>query len=87
VLLLVCLLCLVIVRIWVQQFMDYEVMQPREDVEKYFQGRIHYSQSYRLSEWSYRWQYFTVRVITIFAPLTFLAGLSLSLLFLYRNLQ
>jgi hypothetical protein len=85
--LVVCFLLLVIIRIWVQQFMDYEVMQPREDVEKYFQGRIHYSQSYRLEEWSYRWQYFTVRVITVLAPLTFLVGLSLSLLFLYRNLQ
>ncbi|HYW73337.1 MAG TPA: hypothetical protein VE961_20110 [Pyrinomonadaceae bacterium] len=85
--LVLCLLQLVVIRIWVQQFMDYEVMQPREEVEKYFQGRIHYSWSYRLSEWSYSWQYRTVRIITVAAPITFLAGLILSLLFLYKNLQ
>jgi hypothetical protein len=87
VLLMVSLICLVIVRIWVQQFMEYEVMQPPDAIKKYFQGRIHFTQSYRLSERNYRWQYVAVRVITILAPLSFLAGLSLSLLFLYRNLQ
>lgn len=87
VLLIVCLILLVTVRIWVQQFMDYEVLQPPDAIKKYFDGRIHFTYSYRLSERSYRWQYIAVRVITVLAPLSFLAGLSLSLLFLYRNIQ
>lgn len=87
VLLMVSLICEVAVRIWVQQFMEYEVLQPRDAVEKYFERRVHFTQSYRLSRRSYRWQFIAVRIITIFAPICFLAGLSLSLLFLYRNLQ
>jgi hypothetical protein len=85
--LMISLLFEVTLRIWVQQFMEYEVMQPRDDMDKYYGGRIHYTLSYRLSEWNYRWQYGAARVITILAPLSFLAGLSLSLLFLYSNLQ
>lgn len=86
VLLVVCLILLVVVRIWAQQFMDYEVLQPPEAIKRYFEGRIHFSYSYRLSERSYHWQYITVRIITVLAPLSFLAGLILSLLFLYQNL-
>lgn len=85
--LMISLLFEVTVRIWVQQFMEYEVMQPRDDMDKYYEGRIHYTLSYRLSERNYRWQYGTARVITILAPISFLAGLSLSLLFLYWNLK
>jgi len=84
VLLVVSLMLGVVLRIWVQQFMEYEVMQPREDMDKYYGGRIHYTRSYRLK--NYRWQFIFVRVITIIAPIAFLAGLSCSLIFLYRNL-
>ena len=87
VLLMVSLICGVAVRIWVQQFMEYEVLQPKDAFEKYFDKRVHFTQSYRLSQRSYSWQFFAVRLITIFAPISFLAGLSFSLVFLYRNLQ
>jgi FtsH-binding integral membrane protein len=73
----------VALRIWAQQFMEYEVLQPREDMDKYFGDRIHYTISYRLK--NYGWQFSLVRRVTIFAPLVFLAGLILSLVFLYRN--
>jgi hypothetical protein len=53
VLLMVSLICEVIVRIWVQQFMEYEVLQPRDAIEKYFEGRVHFTRAHRLSQRSY----------------------------------
>ena len=73
----------VALRIWAQQFMEYEVLQPKEDMDKYFGNRIHYTISYRLK--NYGWQFWLVRRVTIFAPIVFLGGLILSLVFLYRN--
>lgn len=74
----------VALRIWAQQFMEYEVLQPREEIEKYFGERIHYTISYRLEH--YGWQFWVVRRVTIIAPIIFAAGLILSLVFLYKNL-
>lgn len=86
VLLMLSLICVVSVRIWAQIFMEYEILQPKADVDKYFKGRVHFTKSYRLNPSSYVWQSVLVRFLTIFAALCFLVGLSLSLFFLYRNL-
>jgi len=85
-LLMLSLLCEVAIRIWAQVFMEYEVMQPTEDVEKYFARRPHFTLTYRLGK-HYKWQIIVVRSLTAIAPLSFLTGLSLSLVFIYRNLR
>lgn len=85
-LLLVSLMLEVIIRIWVQQFMEYEVFPPREILEKYFGDRPHYTISYRLPPASYAWQHKTVRFITKIAPVIFFVGLTFEVVFVCRNL-
>jgi len=87
VLLMFSLICEVGLRIWAQLFMEYEILQPKEEVEKYFEGLLPYTKSYRLDPAQYAWQRVVARVITGVAPFCFLLGLSLSLIFLYRNLR
>lgn len=86
-LLMLSLLCEVALRIWAQMFMEYEIMQPPEDVKAYFGDRVHFTWSYRLAQVNYKWQAATVRSMTAVAPLFFLTGLGLSLVFIYRNLR
>jgi hypothetical protein len=86
-LLMLSLLCEVALRIWAQMFMEYEVMQPPEDVMKYFGDRPHFTWSYSLAKIHYKWQAAVMRTMTAVAPLCFLIGLGLSLVFIYRNLK
>ena len=76
----------VTIRIWVQQFMEYEVFPPREILEKYFGDRPQYTISYRLPPASYAWQHKTVRFITKIAPVIFFVGLTFEVVFVCRNL-
>ncbi|MEO8435848.1 MAG: hypothetical protein ABI596_13190 [Pyrinomonadaceae bacterium] len=81
------LVCEIGLRIWAQLFMEYEILQPTADVDKYFAGVAHYTWSYRLKPGSYAKHSKLVRLATLFAALFFLAGLGSSLVFLYQNLR
>ena len=87
VLLMVSFVFQVSLRIWAQMFMEYEILPPKAEVDKYFAGRVHYTRSYRFGPRSYTWHSRAVRIVTALAALSFLAGLSFSLVFIYRNLR
>ena len=87
VLLVMSLVFQVSLRIWGQMFMEYEILQPQADVRKYFGLSPHYTSSYRFGPRTYRWLSRIMRVVTLLAAVSFLFGLSLSLRFLYQNLQ
>ena len=86
VLLIISLICAFLVRILAQLFMEYEVLQPRSDVDRYFEGREPFTQSYRINASSFAWQTLLMKLLIFFSALFFLVGLSLSVVFLYQNL-
>jgi hypothetical protein len=85
-LLIVSLICTMSVRIFAQQFMEYEILLPQTDVDRYFEGRVPFTQSYRLNPGSFAWQSLLTKVLIFLAALFFIFGLSLAVIFLYQNL-
>jgi hypothetical protein len=86
VLLMFSLIGLIVMRIWAQRFMEYEILPPQALVESYFKGRVPYTTSHLPNPRLFKWQVLFVRFLIWPTALCFLTGLGSSLIFLYRNL-
>jgi len=84
--LLLSLICQFLVRIGAQLFMEYEILRPKTDVDAYFIGAKPFTQSFQLNSRRFRRLSSLMKLFLFLVAFFFVTGLSLSVMFLYKNL-